>query len=102
MSQFETTKLHPIQESGNEAQDILLYVYNALQAKGYDPITQLVGYIISGDPTYITSYNSARSMIADWNATKFWKSLCASTLLVIRPSSPDRWFSPRPSRRCIC
>ena len=62
MSQFETTKLHPIQESGNEAQDILLYV-NALQAKGYDPITQLVGYIISGDPTYITSYNSARSMI---------------------------------------
>ena len=63
VSQFETTKLHPIQESGNEAQDILLYVYNALQAKGYDPITQLVGYIISGDPTYITSYNSARSMI---------------------------------------
>jgi len=54
VSQFETTKLHPIQESGNEAQDILLYVYNALQAKGYDPITQLVGYIISGDPTYIT------------------------------------------------
>ena len=63
MSQFETTKLHPIQESGNEAQDILLYVYNALQAKGYDPITQLVGYIISGDPTYITSYDNARSLI---------------------------------------
>lgn len=63
MDRFETTKLKPLQESGNEAQDILLYVYNALQAKGYDPITQLVGYIISGDPTYITSYNSARSMI---------------------------------------
>ena len=63
MSQFETTKLHPIQESGIEAQDILLYVYNALQAKGYDPITQLVGYIISGDPTYITSHNNARSLI---------------------------------------
>ena len=60
---FDTTKLQPIQESGNEAQDILMYVYHALQAKGYDPITQLVGYIISGDPTYITSYNSARSMI---------------------------------------
>lgn len=60
---FNTTKLQPLQESGNEAQDILLYVYNALQAKGYDPITQLVGYIISGDPTYITSYNAARSMI---------------------------------------
>ena len=63
MDTFNTTKLQPLQESGNEAQDILLYVYNALQAKGYDPITQLVGYIISGDPTYITSYNAARSMI---------------------------------------
>ncbi len=63
MNEFETTKMQPIQESENEAQDILMYVYNALQAKGYDPITQLVGYIISGDPTYITSYGSARSMI---------------------------------------
>ena len=58
-----TTKLQPIQDSGNEAQDILMYVYQALQAKGYDPITQIVGYIISGDPTYITSYNQARSLI---------------------------------------
>ena len=58
-----TTKLMPIQETDNEAHDILMYVYDALQSKGYDPITQLVGYIISGDPTYITSYNSARSLI---------------------------------------
>ena len=63
VERFETTKLQPLQDSGNKAQDILMYVYNALQAKGYDPITQLVGYIISGDPTYITSHNSARSMI---------------------------------------
>ena len=60
---FDTTKLQPIQESGNEAQDILIYVYHALEAKGYDPITQIVGYIISGDPTYITSHNQARSMV---------------------------------------
>ena len=60
---FDTTKLQPIQESGNEAQDILMYVYDALAAKGYDPITQMVGYIISGDPTYITSFHSARSLI---------------------------------------
>lgn len=77
MSQFETTKLHPIQESGNEAQDILLYVYNALQAKGYDPITQLVGYIISGDPTYITSYNSARSMICRLERDEILEELVA-------------------------
>ena len=62
-NQFETTKLQPLQETGNEAQDILMYVYSALQAKGYDPITQIVGYIISGDPTYITSHTQARSMI---------------------------------------
>ena len=61
--QFNTMKMNPIVGTGNEAQDILMYVYQALQAKGYDPITQLVGYIISGDPTYITSYNSARSLI---------------------------------------
>ena len=60
---FNTTKLKPLQETGNEAQDILLYVYNALQAKGYDPITQIVGYIISGDPTYITTHNNARYLI---------------------------------------
>ena len=60
---FNTHKMDPIVSTGNEAQDILMYVYKALQAKGYDPITQLVGYIISGDPTYITSYNSARSLI---------------------------------------
>lgn len=60
---FETTKLPPLTDSGNKASDILLYVYRALQAKGYDPITQIVGYLITGDPTYITSYNQARSMI---------------------------------------
>ncbi len=45
------------------AADIIEYVYQALKAKGHDPILQLVGYIISGDPTYITSYNNARSLI---------------------------------------
>lgn len=59
----ETTKFQPIPDTGNEAQDILTYVFQALQAKGYDPVTQLVGYILSGDPTYITSYNQARSAI---------------------------------------
>ncbi len=63
MDSFNTTKLKPLAESGNQAQDILLFVDPALQSKGYDPITQIVGYLISGDPTYITSYNSARSMI---------------------------------------
>ena len=45
------------------AAEIIEVVYQALKAKGHDPIMQLVGYIISGDPTYITSYNHARSLI---------------------------------------
>lgn len=47
----------------NSPEEIIREVYQALKAKGYDPITQLVGYILSGDPTYITSYNQARSLI---------------------------------------
>ena len=58
-----TTKFSPVVEGGNDASTILSHVYRALQAKGYDPVTQLVGYLISGDPTYITSYKGARSMI---------------------------------------
>ena len=42
---------------------ILTKVYDALVAKGYNPVNQIVGYILSGDPTYITSYNNARVLI---------------------------------------
>ncbi len=44
-------------------QDVIYLVYAALREKGYNPINQLVGYLISGDPAYITSYNQARSLI---------------------------------------
>lgn len=52
-------------ESGPQiqAKDILEIVYKALSEKGYNPVNQIVGYIMSGDPTYITSYNGARSRI---------------------------------------
>ena len=50
-------------EVTNKTRDILKDVYNSLKDKGYNPINQLVGYILSGDPTYITSYNNARAMI---------------------------------------
>ena len=46
-----------------QAKDILEIVYNALVEKGYNPVNQIVGYIMSGDPTYITSYNVARSLV---------------------------------------
>ncbi len=46
-----------------EVGDILRQVYQALTKKGYNPVNQIVGYIMSGDPTYITSYENARSLI---------------------------------------
>ncbi len=60
---FETMKLQPISEGSQTAADILAHVYHALQAKGYDPITQLVGFVLTGDPTYITSFQGARALI---------------------------------------
>lgn len=47
----------------NQIKEILIRVHEALKAKGYDPINQMVGYLISGDPTYITSKDNARSLI---------------------------------------
>lgn len=47
----------------NQTREIILKVFEALNEKGYNPISQIVGYIMSGDPTYITSHNNARSLI---------------------------------------
>ena len=46
-----------------EVKEVLDLVYNAMDEKGYNPVNQIVGYIMSGDPTYITSYKNARSLI---------------------------------------
>ena len=52
-------------EKGPEirVKDVLEIVYRSLSEKGYNPLNQIVGYIMSGDPTYITSHNNARSLI---------------------------------------
>ena len=60
----ETQKIINIDKPKNEARDILIGVYAALREKGYNPVSQIVGYILSGDPTYITSHKSARSLIS--------------------------------------
>ena len=46
-----------------EVKEILDLVYNAMEEKGYNPVNQIVGYILSEDPTYITTYNNARSLV---------------------------------------
>ena len=50
-------------ENEMEVRRIMLVVYNALKEKGYNPINQIVGYILSEDPTYITTHNNARNLI---------------------------------------
>ena len=58
-----TRKFSLNEDRGEEIKAILTAVYNALQEKGYNPINQIVGYILSEDPTYITNYNNARPLI---------------------------------------
>lgn len=60
----ETMKINIEADKEHEVHEIIETVYDALKIKGYDPISQIVGYILSDDPTYITSYNGARSLIA--------------------------------------
>ena len=59
----ETVKFSLEKELSNPAREVIWLVCDALKDKGYDPVNQLVGYIISGDPTYITSYKNARSIV---------------------------------------
>ena len=59
----DVTRKFTALDSKTEIREILSSVYDSLLVKGYNPINQLVGYIISEDPTYITNYNNARSLI---------------------------------------
>ena len=62
--EFDKTMNFEVEKIQNaKTREILKEVYVALAEKGYNPINQLVGYILSGDPTYITSYNDARNKI---------------------------------------
>lgn len=63
MSLDYTRKFQLNQDKSEEIKVTLMSVYNALQEKGYNPINQIVGYILSEDPTYITNYNNARTLI---------------------------------------
>ena len=62
MDEF-TRKFNTAEDKDEQILQILRSVYEALKEKGYDPINQIVGYILSEDPTYITNYKSARTLI---------------------------------------
>ena len=63
MADRETMMFKMDKDKENEARNILFSVYNALKEKGYNPINQIVGYVLSGDPTYITNHMNARSIV---------------------------------------
>ena len=58
-----TQIIRPLQDSSLAVTEVLERVYEALNEKGYNPISQIVGYIMYGDPTYITSFKGARSLV---------------------------------------
>ncbi|MBQ0098660.1 MAG: IreB family regulatory phosphoprotein [Oscillospiraceae bacterium] len=64
----------------DEIKNALTTVYDALQKKGYNPINQIVGYIMSEDPTYITTYNNARNIISKIDRHELLETLVKSYL----------------------
>ncbi|MBP3728385.1 IreB family regulatory phosphoprotein [Pseudobutyrivibrio sp.] len=64
MADLSNTQYFKVQKDNPVGvKDVIEQVYSALTEKGYNPVNQIVGYIMSGDPTYITSHNNARSLI---------------------------------------
>jgi len=64
----------------NNTREILSAVYEALRQKGYNPVNQIVGYILSEDPTYITNFSNARSLICRLDRDELLQELVASYL----------------------
>ncbi len=76
-----TRKFNFITEQDIEIRRIMLSVYQALEEKGYNPINQIVGYILSEDPTYITNHNQARTLIRKIDRDELLQVLVKSYLL---------------------
>lgn len=76
----KTIKFSIKEEHEQEIRESLQAVYNALKEKGYNPISQIVGYILSEDPTYITTYNNARSIIRRVDRDELLQSLVKNYL----------------------
>jgi uncharacterized protein (UPF0297 family) len=76
----EYTRKFGIVDKKHEIKEILTSVYNALLVKGYNPINQLVGYIITEDPTYITNHQNARTLICRLDRDELLQELVRSYL----------------------
>ena len=76
----ETRLVQLPKDDEKNIREILFSVYESLKEKGYNPINQIVGYIMSGDPTYITSYNNARALLAKLERDEIMDELLKSYL----------------------
>ena len=76
----DVTRKFTALDNKTEIKEILSSVYDSLLIKGYNPINQLVGYIISEDPTYITNYNNARALICRIDRDELLQELLMSYL----------------------
>lgn len=80
MENGATRQIKINKEEQANPKEIINYVFNALKEKGYNPISQFVGYLMSGDPTYITSYNNSRVMISSLERSEILEELVKSYL----------------------
>ena len=78
----QTVEFSMIDEKESELRKNLTTIYEALREKGYTPVNQIVGYILSEDPTYITTYNNARSLIRHIDRDELLQALVKSYLKV--------------------
>lgn len=74
------TRKFDVVSGGVNTREILTLVYEALRLKGYNPVNQIVGYILSEDPTYITNHNNARSLICQLDRDELLQELVTSYL----------------------
>ena len=81
MENLNNTQYFTVQKEPElQVKDVLKIVYDALSEKGYNPVNQIVGYILSEDPTYITTYNNARSLIRHIDRDELLQALVKSYL----------------------
>ncbi len=80
MDDLDFTRKFSVGDKRIGTREILVSVYDSLKLKGYNPINQIVGYILSEDPTYITNYNNARSLICRIDRDELLQELVESYL----------------------
>ena len=76
----DSTRKYKVLDHSAEIREIMSSVYSSLLVKGYNPINQIVGYILSEDPTYITNYNNARALICRLDRDDLLQELVSSYL----------------------